>query len=89
MLSHPLTFLAGYLILTFIMAFVLFGPLVVFVTLLFRRKLEKRYTEGVYLGAAVTSYGFMILHYVLYLRGYRITEWSGLFKDVFYPPMYF
>jgi hypothetical protein len=89
MLSHPMTFLAGYLIMTFIIAFVIVGPGAVFVSMLFRRKLEKRFTDGIYLGAAVTAYGFMVLHYGLYLRGYRITHWPDLLKDVFYPPAYF
>lgn len=89
MVSHPLTFLAGYLVITFIIAFVLLGPGVVFVSMLFRRKLERRFTEGIYFGAASMAYGFMILHYLLYLRGYRITHWPSVFKDVFYPPAYF
>jgi hypothetical protein len=89
MLSHPLTFLVGYLVMTFIVAFAVLGPGVMVVSMLFRRKLERRYTEGLYLGAAMTAYGFMILHYLLYLRGYRVTEWTRLFSDIFYPPTYF
>ena len=89
MLSHPITFLVGYVVVTFILSFVLIGPLVVFVSMMFRRKMEKRHTEGVYLGAAVTGFGFMILHYLLYLRGYVISDWSELFGDIFYPPRYF
>lgn len=89
MLSHPLTFLIGYLVVTFIVSFVVIGPLVVFVSMMFRRKMEKRYTEGVYLGAAVTSWAFMIAHYLLYLRGYAISDWSRLFGDIFYPSRYF
>ena len=89
MLSHPLTFLVGYIVVTFIISFALIGPLVVFVSLLFRRKMEKRHTEGVYLGAAVTGFGFMVLHYLLYLRCYGINDCSELFGDIFYPPRYF
>jgi len=89
MMSHPLTFLAGYVLATFIVSFVAVGPLVVFVSMLFRRRMEKRYTEGVYLGASATAFAFMILHYLLYLRGYSMTKWSTLFGDIFYPPRYF
>jgi len=89
MLSHPIIFLAGYLVVTFILAFAVLGPLVVFVLMLFRRRMEKRFTEGVYLGAVITAWGFMILHYLLYLRGYKITDFSRMFGDIFYPPQYF
>jgi len=89
MLSHPLTFLVGYLVVTFIVAFAVLGPLVVFISMMFRRRMEKRFTEGVYLGAAITAWVFMILHYLLYLRGYGITDFSRLFRDIFYPPKYF
>ena len=89
MLSHPLTFLVGYLVVTFIVSFIAVGPLVVFVTMLFRRRAEKRFNEGLYLGAAVTGWAFMTLHYLLYLRGYCITDWSRLFGDIFYPPQFF
>ena len=34
MLSHPLTFLVGYLVITFIVSFALIGPLGVFVSML-------------------------------------------------------
>lgn len=89
MLSHPMTFLVGYLVITFILSFLGVGPLVVFVSMMFRRKLEHLYTRGVWLGASITSFGFMILHYLLYLRGYRISGFSRLFHDIFYPPQYF
>jgi hypothetical protein len=89
MLSHPMTFLVGYLVITFILSFAVLGPLVVFVSMAFRRRIEKRFTEGVYLGAAITAWGFMILHYLLYLRGYGVSDWSLLFGDIFYPPRYF
>lgn len=89
MLSHPLTFLVGYLVVTFIVSFIVIGPLIVFVSMTFRRKMEKRYTEGVYLGAAVTGWAFMIIHYLLYLRNYAISDWSRLFGDIFYPSQYF
>ena len=89
MLSHPLTFLIGYLVSIFIVSFLVVGPLGVFVSMLLRRRMEKRYTEGLYLGISTTSFGFMILHYLLYLRGYRITDWSTLLRDIFYPPAYF
>lgn len=89
MLSHPLTFLVGYLVVTFILAFAVLGPAVVFAVTMFVRRMEKRFTEGVYLGAAITAFGFMILHYLLYLRGYSISSFSRLFSDIFYPPQYF
>ena len=89
MMSHPLTFLVGYVLVTFILSFVVAGPLVVFVSMLFRRRLEKRYAEGVYLGASVAAFAFMLLHYLLYLRGYGITDWSRMFGDIFYPSRYF
>ena len=89
MLSHPVTFLVGYLVVTFAVSFVVLGPAVVFGVLLFRRRHERRYCQGVYLGAAVTGYGFMILHYLLYLRGYGVSDWSRLFSDIFYPPQHF
>ena len=89
MLSHPAIFLIGYLLVTFILAFVVLGPAVVFAVKLFARHMEKRYVDGVYLGAAVTGYGFMILHYLLYLRGYAMTDWTQVFGDIFYPPASF
>ena len=89
MLSHPLTFLVGYLVITFIVSFLVVGPLGVFISMLFRHRIEKRYTQGLYMGISMTSFGFMILHYLLYLRGYRITDWSTLLRDIFYPPAYF
>ncbi len=89
MLSHPLTFLVGYVLATFIVSFVAIGPLVVFVSMLFRRRMEKRHTEGLYLGASATAFAFMILHYLLYLRGYKISDWSKLVIDIFYPSRYF
>ena len=89
MLSHPLTFLVGYLVVTFTVSFLIVGPLGVFVSMMFRRRMEKRYTEGFYLGISTTSFGFMILHYLLYLRGYRVTDWSSILKDIFYPSAYF
>ncbi|MEN8127268.1 MAG: hypothetical protein ABFR90_05615 [Planctomycetota bacterium] len=89
MLSHPLTFLIGYLVMTFIVSFAMLGPLAAFVSLPFRRKLEKHYTRGFYLGTAITAFAFMALHYALYLRGYRVTDWSRLFREIFYPPQYF
>lgn len=89
MLSHPMTFLVGYLVVTFIIAFAVLGPLVVFGSMAFCRRMDKRFTEGVYLGAAITAWGFMILHYLLYLRGYGVTDWSKLFIEVFYPPKFF
>lgn len=89
MLSHPLTFLIGYLVSTFIVSFLVVGPLGVFISMLFRRRIEKRYTQGLYMGISMTSFAFMILHYLLYLRGYRITDWSTLLRDIFYPPAYF
>jgi hypothetical protein len=89
MLSHPVTFLVGYLVVTFAVSFVVLGNAAVFGVLLFRRRHERRYFQGVYLGAAVTGYGFMILHYLLYLRGYAVSDWSRLFSDIFYPPQHF
>ena len=89
MMSHPLTFLVGYVLVTCLVSFVAVGPLVVFGSMLFRRRMEKRHTEGVYLGASATAFAFMILHYLLYLRGYGISDWSRLFGDIFYPPRYF
>ena len=89
MLSHPITFLVGYVLVTFILSFVVIGPLVVFVSLLFRRRMEKRFNEAFYWGASATAFAFMILHYLFYLRGYGITSWSRLLKDIFYPPQYF
>ena len=89
MLTHPMTFLIGYLVVTFIISSMAAGPLVVFVSMLFRRKSEHLYTKGVWLGASITAWAFMILHYLLYLRGYRISSFSRLFRDVFYPPQYF
>jgi len=89
MLSHPITFMGGYLVMTFITAFAALSPLVVFVSMVFRRRMERRFTEGLYLGAAITAWGFMILHYLLYLRGYGVNDWSRLFADIFYPPRYF
>ncbi|OQY05135.1 MAG: hypothetical protein B6I25_06125 [Planctomycetales bacterium 4572_13] len=89
MISHPLTFLVGYVLVTFILSFVVVGPLVVFMSILFRRRVEKRYTDGLYLGASATAFAFMILHYLLYLRGYGMTKWSTLFGDIFYPSRYF
>ena len=89
MLSHPLTFLIGYLVSTFIVSLLVVGPLGVFISMLFRRRIEKRYTQGLYMGISMTSFTFMILHYLLYLRGYRITDWSTLLRDIFYPPAYF
>ena len=88
-MSHPLTFLVGYVLVTFIVSFAAVGPLAVFVSMLFRRRMEKRHSEGLYLGAAVTGFAFMMLHYLLYLRNYAITDWSRLFGDIFYPPQYF
>ncbi len=46
MISHPLTFLVGYVLVTFILSFVVVGPLVVFMSILFSRRVEKRYTDG-------------------------------------------
>jgi hypothetical protein len=89
MLSHPLTFLVGYLVVTFIVAFAALGPLAVFAVMMFVRRMEKRFTEGVYLGAAITAWGFMMLHYLLYLRGYGVSDFSRLFGDIFYPPQFF
>ena len=89
MLSHPLTFLVGYLVATFIVSFLVVGPLGVFVSMLCRRRHEKRHAEGLYLGVSMTSFAFMTLHYLLYLRGYAITDGSTLLKDIFYPPAYF
>lgn len=89
MLSHPITFLAGYLVVTFILSFAVLGLLAAFISMAFERRMGKRYTEGIYLGAAMTAWGFMILHYLLYLRWYAITDWSKLFIEVFYPSRYF
>lgn len=89
MLSHPLTFLVGYLVVTFIVSFAVIGPLVVFVLMVFRRRREKRFNEGLYLGASVVAFAFMVLHYLLYLRGYCIGNGSTVFRDIFYPPQYF
>ena len=83
MLSHPLTFLIGYLIATFIVSFLVVGTLGVFISMLFRRRIEKRYTQGLYMGISMTSFAFMTLHYLLHLRGYSITNWSSLLKDIF------
>ena len=89
MLSHPLTFLIGYLVATFIVSFLVVGPLGVFISMLFRRRVEKRYTQGLHMGISMTSFAFMTLHYLLYLRGYAVTDWSSLLKDIFYPPACF
>ena len=89
MLSHPLTFLVGYVLITFILSFVVIGPLAAFVSLLFRPRMGKRFHDGLYWGVSITAFGFMILHYLLYLRGYGITDWAAFFKDIFYPPRYF
>ena len=89
MLSHPLTFLIGYLIATFIVSFLVVGTLGVFISMLFRRRIEKRYTQGLYMGISMTLFAFMLLHYPLYLRGYAFTDWSSLLKEIFYPPAYF
>ncbi|MHC4855083.1 MAG: hypothetical protein ACYS72_01605 [Planctomycetota bacterium] len=89
MLSHPITFLVGYLVVTFIIAFAGLGPLTVLVMVLSRRRMQKPFVNGVYLGSAITAWGFMILHYLLYLRGYGISDWSTLFGDIFYPTQYF
>jgi hypothetical protein len=70
-------------------SFFVIGPLVVFVSMLFRRRMGKRFNEGLYWGASIASFSFMILHYLLYLRGYSITDWSTLLMDIFYPPQYF
>jgi hypothetical protein len=86
MISHPLSFLCGYVVISAVLSFVVVGPLAVFVSMLFNRRLERRYIEGIWLGASKTSLFFMILHYILYLRGYGITNWSRLFGDIFYPP---
>lgn len=89
MLSHPLTFLVGYVLIATFLSFVLIGPLVVFVSMVFRRRTEKRFNEGLYLGASIVAFAFMLLHYLLYLRGYHVGSWSTLFGDIFYPPRYF
>ena len=89
MLSHPLTFLIGYLVSTFIVSFLVVGTLGVFISMLFRRRIEKRYTQGLYMGISMTSFAFMTLHYLLHLRGYDVTDWSSLLKEIFYPPAYF
>lgn len=57
--SHPLTFLIGYLIATFIVSFLVVGPLGVFISMLFRRRIEKRYTQGLYMGISMTSFVFL------------------------------
>ena len=59
MLSHPITFLVGYILITFILSFVVVGPLVVFVSMFFRRRMEKRFNEAFYWGASVTAFGFI------------------------------
>ena len=59
MLSHPLTFLIGYLIATFIVSFLVVGPLGVFISMLFRRRIEKRYTQGIYVGISMTLFVFL------------------------------
>lgn len=89
MLSHPLTFLIGYLFVSFAVSFLMLGPLVSFVFILFSKRHDKRYSEGLYLGSSSASFAFMVLHYLLYLRGYSITNGSTLFKDIFYPPSSF
>ncbi len=89
MLSHPLTFLVGYLGVALLVSFFALGPLGVFVLMLTHRRLNRRYVTGVYWGISATAFGFMILHYLLYLRGYGVTDWSALFGDIFYPPQYF
>ena len=88
-LSHPITFLVGYLVVTFILAFAVLGPLMTFILMLFRRRMERRFSQGLFLGASATAWAFMMLHYLLYLRGYGITDFSRLFHDIFYPPRYF
>ena len=89
MLSHPLTFLVGYVLIAAILSVVIIGPLAVFVSMALRRRTEKRFNEGLYLGASIAVFAFMLLHYLLYLRGYAVTDWSSLLKDIFYPPAYF
>jgi len=76
-------------LITFVIAFVVIGPLVVFISMLFRRRYDKRRSDGLYWGVAATAFAFMILHYLLYLRGYVITDFSAVFRDIFYPPQYF
>ena len=89
MLTHPITFLAGYLVGAFVLSFAAVGPLAVFISMLPHPRLDKRRNRGLYLGAAATAFAFMVLHYLLYLRGYRLGDWSALLHDIFYPPRYF
>ena len=88
MVSHPMTFLIGYLVGAFVLSFVVIGPVMVLIITLFADKHEKRYWKGVYYGAATTAFIFMILHYLLYLRGYTITNWTEIPGDIFYPPLH-
>ena len=41
-----------------------------------------------WLGVLATSFFFMVLHYLLYLRGYVINDYSCLFYELFYPPQF-
>ena len=90
MLSNPMTFLVGYMLVNLVLSFGVAGPLVMFgVKFLSRRTFNERYISGIYFGASVTSFLFIILHYVLYLWGYRINNLSDIIHDAFYSPMHY
>ncbi|MCI0499428.1 MAG: hypothetical protein L0Y36_07085 [Planctomycetales bacterium] len=90
MLSHPLTFLVGYIAVSVLLSCGVIGPLVALgVQALPRRRFDRRHQTGLWVGASVTSFGFMVLHYLLYLRGHGVTDWSALWGDIFYPPQVF
>lgn len=87
MLSHPLTFLVGYIAGSLALSFGVLGPIVALAAqALPKRRFDRRHQKGLWIGASVTSFFFMMLHYLLYLRGYGVTDWSALWREIFYPP---
>ncbi len=90
MISHPITFLVGYLLVGLALSFGILGPVVMFlVKFLSRRTFDEKYIKGVYIGGSVAGFLFIILHYVLYLWGYRISDWSRIIHDAFYSPLHY
>lgn len=90
MLSHPLTFLAGYLMGAIALSFGVIGPLAALgAEALLGRRADRDYQKGLRAGISGTCLAFMVLHYLLYLRGYGLTDWSALWSDLFYPPLVF
>ncbi|HOK95768.1 MAG TPA: hypothetical protein PK052_00630 [Anaerohalosphaeraceae bacterium] len=90
MLSHPLTFLTGYLAGAFALSFGIIGPLAALAAEFFGgRRTDRQYLKGLRAGISGTCLAFIVLHYLLYLRGYGITDWSAVWSDLFYPPSVF